>query len=57
MMPPAALLQDVPEPKLRGKTNAVLVEWALQLREAVRLLNSDKAALRDWVGSTNTVDY
>ena len=57
MMPPAALLQDVPEPKLRGKTNADLVEWALQLREAVRLLNSDKAALRDWVGSTNTVDY
>ena len=49
MMPPVVLLQDVPEPALRGKTNGDLAAWALELREAVRLGNSDKRALREWV--------
>ena len=49
MMPPADYLQDVPEPELRGKTNGDLAAWALELREAVRMGNSDKAALREWV--------
>ena len=46
---PAVYLQDVPEPELRGKTNGDLAAWALELREAVRMGNSDKAALREWV--------
>ena len=44
--PPAVLLQDVPEPKFRGKTNADLVAWSLELRQALRLANKDKAELR-----------
>ena len=49
MLPPVVLLQEVPEPKMRGKTNADLLNWALELREALRLANSDKAALRKWI--------
>lgn len=49
MKPPAVYLQDVPEPQMRGKTNGDLAAWALELREAVRMGNSDKAALRTWV--------
>ncbi len=48
MRPPAVYLQDVPEPELRGKTNGDLAAWALELRAAVRMGNSDKAALREW---------
>lgn len=44
-------MQDVPEPKLKGQTNAALAEWAVELREALRLSNGDKAALREWVGA------
>lgn len=51
MMPPAVLMQSVPEPKLRGKTNADLLAWALDLRAALRLANEDKKALREWAGS------
>ena len=50
MLPPAVYLQDVPEPELRGKTNGDLVAWAMELREAVRMGNADKKALREWVG-------
>lgn len=48
MPPPAVLLQEVPEPRLRGRTNGDLLSWSLDLREALRLANSDKAALREW---------
>ena len=50
MLPPAVYLQDVPEPELRGKTNGDLVAWAMELREAVRMGNADKKALREWAG-------
>ncbi len=48
MTPPAVYLQDVPEPRMRGKTNGDLLAWALELRAAVRLGNADKKALREW---------
>jgi len=48
MMPPAVYLQDVPEPKLQGKTNGDLAEWCIALREALRLANHDKSMLREW---------
>jgi hypothetical protein len=51
MLPPVVYLQDVPEPKMRGRTNGDLLTWALDLRAAVRLGNSDKAALREWAGA------
>lgn len=43
-------MQTVPEPGLKGKTNAALAEWAVELREALRLSNADKKALREWAG-------
>ena len=46
--PPAAYLGTVPEPKMRGRTNNDLLAWALDLRQALRLANSDKAALQEW---------
>ena len=46
--PPAVLMQDVPEPRLKGKTNAALAEWAVELREVLRVSNGDKRALREW---------
>lgn len=46
--PPTVLLQEVSEPRLRGRTNAHLADWALELRGALRQANSDKAALRRW---------
>lgn len=46
--PPAVLLQDIAEPRLKGRTNAHLADWALELRQALRLANADKAALRSW---------
>ena len=49
MLPPVVYLQAVPEPELSGRTNAALVEWALELRAALRQANSDKEALRAWV--------
>ena len=48
MAPPAVYLQEVPEPRFVGQNNRHLLAWALELREALRLANSDKAALRDW---------
>ena len=48
MMPPTVLLQDVPEPKLRGKTNADLADGYLKMRQALRQSNADKKALREW---------
>ncbi len=50
-MPPAVYLQSVPEPQMRGRNNRDLANWALELRQALRQSNSDKAALRDWLTS------
>lgn len=47
-MPPTVYLQEVDEPQFTGRTNADLLAWALELREALRQSNSDKAALREW---------
>lgn len=51
MLPPVVLMQEVPEPRLRGRTNGDLLSWSLDLREALRLANSDKAELRRWAGN------
>jgi hypothetical protein len=47
--PPLVFLQEVPEPKLQGKTNADLALFILALQEALRLSNKDKENLRAWV--------
>ncbi len=49
--PPLVFLQEVPEPAIKGRSNGHLLTWALELREALRLANSDKKALRDWLAS------
>jgi hypothetical protein len=56
MLPPVVYLEDVPEPKMRGRTNGDLLAWALELRAAVRLANSDKKALREWVDGAGEVE-
>jgi hypothetical protein len=45
---PVVYLQEMPEPKLQGQTNKELAAHVLELREALRLANSDKKALKDW---------
>lgn len=50
-LPPAAYLQEIPEPELKGRSNAALADWALELRKALRLANKDKAALKAWAAS------
>jgi hypothetical protein len=47
-LPPVVYLQPISEPTLAGPTNKALAEWAIELRAALRLANSDKAQLRDW---------
>lgn len=47
--PPLVRLQESAEPRLKGRTNAHLADWALELRGALRQANSDKAALRAWL--------
>jgi len=49
-------LQEVPEPVFRGKTNSDLLNYAVSLRQALRLANSDKAALREWVSEAEAPD-
>ena len=49
VLPPAVLMQEVQEPTLTGKTNADLVRLAVELQSALRLANSDKRALREWL--------
>lgn len=34
---------------MRGRTNGDLLDWAVELRQALRLANNDKAQLRLWV--------
>ncbi|MDR2945911.1 MAG: hypothetical protein LBV79_04100 [Candidatus Adiutrix sp.] len=53
MLPPVVYLQDIDEPKLAGRTNGDLAEWAVELRAALRQANADKKALREW-GTTNS---
>jgi hypothetical protein len=46
--PPVVYLQEIPEPRLQGQTNKALAAHVLDLREALRLANSDKRALKEW---------
>lgn len=48
VLPPAVHLQEVPEPPFHGQSNGDLLRWSLELRQALRQSNSDKAALRGW---------
>lgn len=47
-LPPAALLEDCPEPVAEVRTNGDLARLALDLKLALALCNNDKAALRAW---------
>lgn len=47
--PPTVYMQEIAEPKLTGKTNADIANYAVELKSALRLANSDKAALRQWL--------
>jgi type IV pilus biogenesis protein CpaD/CtpE len=49
--PPTIYLQEIPEPSLLGKTNHDLIIYLLDLKEAVRLSNSDKRTLQEWADS------
>jgi hypothetical protein len=49
--PPAIYLQDVQTPVFAGTTNADLALYVLDLRKALDVSNSDKAALRRWADS------
>ena len=53
MLPPTVYLQEVEEPKFVGQSNRHLLAWALEMREALRLANSDKKALREWAGDVS----
>lgn len=48
LAPPAPLLRETATPVLRGNTNRDLLNFALELRAALREANADKAALREW---------
>lgn len=48
LKPPESLLMDCPEPGGRPQTNGQLADYALALRNALRVCNNDKAALREW---------
>ena len=52
MSPPAAYLQEVPEPGMTGKTIADLTQWAVELRAALKVANGDKMKLREWLAET-----
>ena len=54
--PPVVYLQHVEEPTLAGQTNGDLAQWALDLRAALRLANSDKKALREWAEGGGALD-
>lgn len=47
--PPAALLEPCPAPEWRVATNGELARTLLDYRQALRLCNNDKEALRLWV--------
>ena len=48
VFPPPALMRESPEPPLRGKNNEALLEWALDMRLALRRTNANLKALRAW---------
>lgn len=50
LKPPQALLALCPEPSalVRPVTNAALIEYAVDMRAALALCNTDKAALQYW---------
>lgn len=48
ILPPVELLQDCPEPAILAGTNGQLAQSILNLRDALRGCNRDKAALREW---------
>ena len=45
ILPPALLLEPVPEPEFIGEDNAALLDWALDNRDALRRCNADKEAV------------
>lgn len=47
-LPPTSLLADRAEPLPAGRRNQDLMQWAADLRCALRRSNADKAALRAW---------
>ena len=49
LTPPTVLMMETPMPEIRGETNGDLMRWALELRAALRMANTDKAAARAWV--------
>ena len=48
LVPPTDLMADCPEPKPRLVTNEDLTIGYLDMRQALRVCNADKAALRAW---------
>ena len=48
LLPPASLLADCPAPTATVGTNGELADYILTLRNALRLCNNDKSALREW---------
>lgn len=46
--PPAVLLESHPTPVILGQTNADLLNWALELHNALERCEIDKSSLRQW---------
>jgi len=56
MLPPTVLMQEVPEPRFTGRTNADLLTWSLELRQALRLANADKMEMRRWIDEVKSLE-
>ncbi|WP_236615091.1 hypothetical protein [Desulfovibrio sp. X2] len=54
LTPPPELLRETARPRWTGRTNADLVEYALDLAAALDACNADKAALRSWADGDGT---
>ncbi len=48
VLPPAAMIQPVPEPAYTGTTNEDHLNYTLDLRAALRECNAQFEALRQW---------
>jgi hypothetical protein len=46
--PPQSLVLQTPAPALLGASNGDLLQWSLDLRDALGSCNADKAAIRVW---------
>lgn len=46
--PPRSLVLQTPRPPFLGGTNADLLQWALNLRDALGSCNADKGAIETW---------